>query len=58
MNIHLHSCFNIVPSMKPLLEYMLQDLENFQEFLFPGLKRLRSKTHENQVGLVKLEGGE
>jgi hypothetical protein len=37
---------------------MLQDLENFQEFLFPGLKRLRSRTHENQVGLVKLEGGE
>jgi hypothetical protein len=44
--------------MKPLLEYMLQDLENFQEFLFLGLKRLRSKTHENQVGLVKLESGE
>jgi hypothetical protein len=38
--------------------YMLQDLEDFQELLLPGLKWLRSKTHVNQVGLMKLEGGE
>jgi hypothetical protein len=44
--------------MKPFPEYMLQDLEDFQELLLLGLKRLRSKAHENQVGLVKLEGGE
>jgi hypothetical protein len=37
---------------------MLQDLEDFLELLLPGLKRLRSRTHENQVGSMKLEGGE
>lgn len=44
--------------MKPLAEYMLQDFEDFQKLLLSGLKRLKSKTHENQVGLMKLEGGE
>jgi hypothetical protein len=44
--------------MKPLPKYMLQDLEDFQELLFPGLKRLRSRAHENQVGLLKLERGQ
>jgi len=37
---------------------MLQDLEDFLQLLLPRLKRLRSIAHENQVGLVKLEGGE
>lgn len=37
---------------------MLHNLEHFQELLLPRLKRLRSRTQENQVGSMKLEGGE
>jgi hypothetical protein len=44
--------------MKPLLKYMLQDLKHFQKLLVPRLKGLKSRAHENQIGLMKLEGGE